>query len=262
MELIQRRPAGTDWRKWYSSRRGTLTIAAISTLIAAGILLFAMHRYRQSVSTTGKPATVLVATQLIEQGTSGDAIGVERLFKSTRILTKQVRTGAFADPAALHGEVAATDIYPGQQLTAADFVSGGGFVSRLAATQRAVAVPVDTSHGMIGEIHTGDHVDVYASFQTSGSGKPVLRLLAPNVVVLKAAQVGGGGLGSNNSTTATGNVVLEVNTKQAAELAFTTDNGKVWLTLRPGQGSPPSHEIVSETSILLGSPPASLEGSK
>jgi Flp pilus assembly protein CpaB len=261
MELIQRRPAGTDWRRWYSSRRGTLTIAAISTLIAAGILVYALHRYRQSVNTTSKTSTVLVATQLIEQGTSGDAIGVERLLRPARVPAKQVSAGAFADPAALHGEVAATDIYPGQQLTAADFVSGGGLVSRLAATQRAISVPVDTSHGMIGDVHTGDHVDVYASFDNS-NGSPLLRLLAPNVVVLKAAKLSGGGLGANNQTTATSNVVLEVNTKQAAELAFTADNGKIWLTLRPGAGSAPGHEIVNEASILVGSTGALLEGKR
>src|SRR5437016_5857443 len=101
MELTQRQPAGSDWRKWLSTRQGTFAIAAVSALIAAGILVYALNRYRQSVNSTTKQRTVLVATQLIEKGTSGDAIGVGQFFKPRRMLTKQVSAGAFVDPATL-----------------------------------------------------------------------------------------------------------------------------------------------------------------
>jgi Flp pilus assembly protein CpaB len=248
MELIEKRPS-SDWRKWTSTRRGTFTIATICAVIAAVILAVALSN-RNGSSTAGRSATVLVATKLIEQGTAGDAIGVERLYRVQKVTQRQVTAGAFAEPAALHGQVAAADIYPGQQLTSSDFIDGGNLESRLASTQRAVAVPVDTSHGGIGEIQTGDHVDVYSSFPEQ-SGRPAeLRLLAPNVTVLKAAQLSSGGLGSNNQITASANVVLEVNDRQAAKLAFTADNGKVWLTLRPGAGAAPKSEVVSEASIL------------
>jgi Flp pilus assembly protein CpaB len=246
MELTEKRPTRRDWRQWSSTRRGTLTIAAISALLAAAILLIALSQYRHNANAKSAPATVLVATQLIEKGTSGDAIGVERMFRPVKVLDKQISGGAIADPGALYGTVAATDIYPGQQLTSADFVSGGGIISRLASSQRAVSVPVDSGAGMIGEIHSSDHVDVYASFKRTPEG--VVHLLAPNVVVLKAAQESGGSLGSSGS--AKGNVVLEVNTRQAAELAYTAENGKVWLVLRPGNGNAPGHETVTEASIL------------
>jgi Flp pilus assembly protein CpaB len=232
----------------------------VSALLAAAILIYALSRYRESVNDKNKPVTVLIASQFIEKGTAGDAIGVGHFVRSTRVVGRQATAGALTDPAALHGEVAAADIYAGQQLTAADFVSGG-LVSSLASTQRAVSVPLDASHGMIGDIHTGDHVDVYASFQARTTGLPVVRLLAPNVVVLKAGQSSGGGIGaSNNPTNNVADVVLEVNTRQAAELAYTADFGKVWLDLRPGQGSNPGKEIVTENTILLSNSAGALEG--
>lgn len=262
MEVTQRRAAGGDWQGWSSTRRGTLTIAAIATLVAAGILIFAFNRYRNSVNLSSKPVNVLVATQLIEQGTSGDTVGVGHLFRTTKLLPKQMSTGAFVDPASLRGRVAATDIYPGQQLSAADFTTGGSIISQLAPSQRAVAVPLDSAHGLLGDISAGNHVDVYVSFAGHGAtGTPFLRLLAPNVTVLKAGQAPSGGLGGSIGNQ-TSNVVLELNIHQAAELAFVGDNGKIWLTLRPGGGSPPGKETINEASIEAENPPVSTGGRK
>ena len=160
--------------------------------LAAAILVYALHKYRQDVRTAPASATVLVANRFIEKGTSGAAIGVGQYFKTAKISEKQVAAGALASSASLHGEVAAVDIYPGQQLTASDFVGGGLFYSKLPRNLRAISVPVDTSHGMIGDIQTGDRVDVYASFAKELEKPRFVRLLAPNVVVLDAGHSAGG----------------------------------------------------------------------
>ena len=262
MEATHRRPAGSSFGTLSSTRRGTIAIALVAALIAAVILIFALHRYRQSIETQSKPATVLVASRFIEKGTSGAAIGVGQYFKATKVLDKQVAQGALVNTAALHGEVAVVDIYPGQQLTAADFVSGGLFYSKLPPNQRAISVPVNTSRGMIGDIQTGDRVDAYASFKREGTIPASLRLVAPDVVVLKAGEGSNSGSLSGASTIATSNVVLEVSIHQAAELAFSADNGEVWLVLRPANGTSPSSELVSELSILAGNPSVSVGGTK
>jgi Flp pilus assembly protein CpaB len=262
MELTQRRGTGRSMGRWSSTRQGTFTIALVTVLIAAGILVLALHSYRKSIEATQKPATVLVANRLIEKGTSGAAIGVGEYFRVTKMLDKQVAQGALASSADLHGEVAAVDIYPGQQLTASDFVTGGLFYSRLPRNLRAVTVPVDTSHGMTGGIQTGDRADVYASFPKEGQKPPVVRLLAPDVVVLDAAKKARTTFGGS-STSATSTVTLEVDIHQAAELAFTGDFGKVWLVLRPAHGTSPSpNEVISEASIVSSNPGVSTEGTK
>jgi Flp pilus assembly protein CpaB len=264
MEVTQRRPAGGNLGKLSSTRQGTFTVALVSALIAAAILVFALHKYRQSVETKDKAATVLVATQFIQHGTSGAAIGVGHYYKPSSILDKQVTSGALADAAALHGEVASRDIYPGQQLTAADFVSGGLFYSKLPSNQRAISLPLDTAHGLVGDIHDGDRVDVYASFPKEPPREAFVRLVAAGVVVLDAGQLssGAGGLGAGNSTSDTADVALEVGIKQAAELAYAAENGKVWLVLRPANGTSPSSEVINQASLLAANQPVSQGGTK
>jgi len=249
MEITQRRPARDSVGRWSSTRRGALTIALISAAIAAGILVFALHSYRHSIETQANTASVLVANRFIEKGTSGAAIGVGQFVATTKILDKQVAQGALANTAALHGEVTNTDIYPGQQLTAADFVSGGLFYSKLPPNQRAVSVPVNPAQGLIGAVQTGDRVDVYVSFKKEGATPAYLRLVASDVVVLDAAQKKSSGLGAS-TVNATGSDVLEVSAHQAAELAFGSEFGKVWLVLRAANGTSPGNELVSKASVL------------
>jgi Flp pilus assembly protein CpaB len=190
-------------------------------------------------------------------------VAQQHLFQATQIRLSQVRTGALSDPASLTGRVAVADIYPGQQITAADFVvSAGSVASNLAARQRAITVPIDGAHGLIGIAHSGDKVDVYAGFNviplgkngqpTGGSARAVLRLIVPNVPIIAVAGTGGG-LGSASSTSS---VTLKVTPVQASDLAFASDNGKLWLVLRPPSGgttSPPN--IVTVETLLLGVPP-------
>jgi Flp pilus assembly protein CpaB len=223
----------------------------------------ALKKYRQSIETTRKPLTVLVANRFIEKGTSGASIGVGQYFRPASISEKQVTTGALANSASLHGEVAATDIYPGQQLTASDFVSGGLFYSKLPPNLRAVSVPVDASHGMVGNIQTGDRADVYASFKKEEKKPAFLRLVAPDVVVLDAGHLAAGvGLAAVGASSEKSDVVLEVDAHQAAELAFSADYGKITLVLSPPHGTRPSQEVIDELSILASNPSPSQEGQK
>ena len=237
MEVTQRRPVGSNMGKWSSTRQGTLAIALVTTLIAAAILVFALHRYRQSVETSSKPATVLVANRFIEKGTSGAAIGVGRYFTTTKILDKQVAQGAFASSAALHGEVAADDIYPGQQLTAADFVGGGLFYSKL-PRQPARDLGTARYQSRADRQPTDRRPRRRLRQLPEGSEKTrFLRLVAPDVVVLDAGQASRGRHTRRDHDERESNVVLEVDVHQAAELAFAADNGKVWLILRPANGT-------------------------
>jgi Flp pilus assembly protein CpaB len=263
MEVTHRRSAGSGFGGWSSTRRGTLTIALISMALAAVILVYALHKYRQEVRTAPQPATILVANRFIEKGTSGAAVGVGRYFRTEKISEKQVAAGALVSSSSLHGEVAAVDIYPGQQLTASDFVGGGLFYSKLPTNLRAISVPVDASHGMIGNIQTGDRVDVYASFAKELKKPAFVRLLASSVVVLDAGhQASGVGLAAASVSGQEANVVLEVDVHQAAELAFSADYGKVWLVLSPAHGTRTGDEVISEASIIAENAGVSSGGTK
>src|SRR5207247_7977283 len=104
-----------------STRRGSILVG-VGAAVIAGIVLFAyLHQYRNSVNSSAVPASVLVAKNLIQKGTPGDMIGTTGQYQVASVPKAQLQLGALTDPAALKGRVAVGDIYPGQQLTTAQF---------------------------------------------------------------------------------------------------------------------------------------------
>jgi Flp pilus assembly protein CpaB len=247
-----------DWRKLLSSRKGAAIVGIACLIVAGGIVVAAMAGYRSSVNTSGNPATVLVAAKPIPRNTPATVLSAQGMFKTSQVPTSQLATGAIVDAAALHGQVAAKDVYPGEQLTTADFTTNSSLPAQLGPSQRAMTVNLDTAHGMIGTIENGDHVDVYVGLNAQGAtgqSQPVLTLLLSNIQVLRAPGQSAGGLASSSSNN-NNNVTLAVNTGQAGELAYAADNGKLWLVLRPADASattPPS--MVTVQSLLLGTKP-------
>lgn len=251
MELTRRRTAGSGGsglKGLLATRRGTALVALVCAAIAAAIIVVAINRYRDSVNTSNAQVSVLVANGLIQRGTSGTALAASGLYTPTTMIEKHITPGAISDAAELQGKVAVSDILPGQQLTLADFGPATGFSAQLPSNERAISIPLDSSHGLSGVVQTGDRVDVYAGFNVASAGAtgPQLRLLIPNVLVLSSS-AGTGGSG--------GNVLLAVNDNQAAEVAYASDNGKIWLILRPPNGQNPTQTVATIQSILLGTPP-------
>jgi Flp pilus assembly protein CpaB len=251
-------------RRSLSTREGTLAFAGLAGVLALAVLLVFMNGYKKSVDDGAQPVTVLVARDALPKGTPGDVLAQKGMFQATGLKREQVKEGAITDPASLRGLVAAHDLVRGQQLTTADFVQpGNGVLSRLDAGQRAVTVPFDSAHGALGNVRTGDHVDVYAGFEVepggSGRSHPVLRELLQDVVVLEApGEDKQGGLGG----TPTKNLVLRVDAQRAPELAFASDNGKLWIALRPPAGARPNvPSLVTLDRLLLGMPPIPVDRS-
>jgi Flp pilus assembly protein CpaB len=246
--------------KLTSSRAGTLAVAGLAALLAGASILVYLNRYRDSVQAAGTPVTVLVAKKIIHKGTPGTAVATKGLFKQVTVREGQLRNGAFSDPASLRGQVATTDVFRGQQLTTADFsVGASSLATSLTGSQRVMSVPLDSAHGLIGGIQKGDHVDVFAGFNvvtkdSLGQQRPMLRLIAQDVPVVSVGATKGS-IGTNQTT----NVSLRVDDRQAAEFAFTADNGKLWLVVRPPNGAKPARPgIVTAETVLLGVPPLNL----
>ncbi len=246
-----------------STRRGTLVLGGIAAGMAALVLMLYLDQYRSSVDADAEPISVLVAKTVIEKGMPGDVVGLKHLFDREAVPQDQLKDGAITDPDTLRGQIAASDIYPGQPLTAADFTpTGGSLGTRLAGKQRAIAVPVDSAHGLVGEIEAGDRVDVFAGFNVlapgaGGQGRPVIKVLLQNALVLQSPRAGGSGVGGAQEA----NVVLRTTRDQAVELAWAVDNGEVWLVLRPRAGAPPSRPgIATAESVLLGRKPVRVYG--
>ena len=243
-----------------STRGGTIAAGGLAALLSAGIFLAYLHRYRSSLNEAAEPMTVLVARSLIEKGTPGNAIATSEMFQTTTVPRRELKDGALNDPALLRGRVAVDEIYPGQQLTAADFSATptNAIPTRLAGDQRAISVPLDAAHGMVGQVQPGDHVDVLAGFnlETSDSSKPVVKTLMADALVLAAPAEAKTGLAAGSGTSS---VSLRVDAEQAAEIAWAADNGKVWIVLRPRVGAKATQPgVVLAESLLLGVKPVKM----
>jgi Flp pilus assembly protein CpaB len=232
----------------FTTRRGSLLVGAAAAVLAGLILLVYLHSYRNSVNSSAAPASVLVAKNLIQKGTPGDVIGTSDQFQVSSLPKGQLQTGAFTDPAALKGRVALADIYPGQQLTANYFgyAAPGTLQTKIAGADRAIAISMDAQHGMIGQISAGDHVDIFIGFNLQGAGgtQPVIKLLMPDVLVLRAPYSGGSGL-----------VTLRAPEHQAAQLAYAADNGRLWFVLRPASGAKTVNPGIINAQSLLNARP-------
>ena len=243
-------------QKFLATRGGTVVVSGLAALLAAAIFIVYLSQYRTSLNEAAQPTTVLVAKSLIEKGTSGSIIGSNELFQTTDMPKSELKEGAVTDAAALRGRVAVDDIYPGQQLTAEDFTATTTDAVRTKITEdeRAIAVPLDSSHGLIGHVESGDRVDVLAGFNVErvDATRPVLKMIMQDVRVLEAPSETAAGAGGAK----TGNVVLRLTDRQAVDLAFASDNGKVWVVLRPKTGaSQYQPELVTLETVLFGVKP-------
>ena len=244
-----------------SSKNGSIAAALVAAAVAGLLIVFFLQQYRNGVNSEGVPTPVLVAQQLIEQGTSGDTAGAQGLFKVTKVPRDQLKTGAVTDAAALRGKVATAEILPGQQLTAPDFKAAGhGIVTKLAADQRAITVSFDSAHGLVGKVRAGDHVDVLSGFvidNSIGRQRPVLRMLMQDVMVLDVPKkASNAAIGGANDTS---EVTLRVAAHAAAKLAFAADNGKLWLVLRPQNGEKLERSaLVTLATLLVDSKPVNV----
>jgi Flp pilus assembly protein CpaB len=248
-----------------STRGGTVALSVMAAVLAGVILVTYLNRYRNSVQASSADVSVLVAKGVIDKGTSGDIIAAEDLYSISTLKQSQVSDGAITDPAALKGRVAATEIFPGEQLTTAKVtVSASTSLSnRITGDQRAVNIPVDAAHGMINQLQVGDHIDLYGGFNVQAVGKngvvdpsspskPVTKLLVSDVEVLGIPSSGSSGISSGSAKTM---LTLEMTDQEAADAAFASDNGIIWAMLRPrANAAAPSPDIVSIETVLFGVP--------
>jgi Flp pilus assembly protein CpaB len=247
--------------KLLSTKRGTLIVAGAAALFAGALILIYLNGYRNSVKSAGAPVTVLIARQNIPKGTSGTVVASKHLFTTTTMRESQLREGAFSDPTSLNGKVTTREIYKGAQLTAGAFATGGeSLTAKLTNKERILGVPLDSAHGLIGEIEAGSHVDVYALFKIiphradgtpigGGTAYSILKRIITDVTVVDIAGKSGTGLGASSTTT---KVLLRLTDKQAGDVAFASDEGKVWLSLRPGAGATSTKPSLVTVGTVLG----------
>ena len=222
-----------------SSRGWAIALGIGAVVLAAILLVVYLDRYRSRVAGENAPTPVLVAKQLIPAGTPGTTVATKSMYAPTTLPQKEVEVGAISDPAYLSGRAASVDIFPGQQFTATDFAASdtASIDSQLTGTERAFAMSIDGVHGISSQVLPGDHVDVYMS--VGG----VVKLFRPNVTVMTTPTYPGPAGG--------GNLIIKIDTKDAATWLYTADNVPLIFVLRPVVGAKPTRPSQASAATLL-----------
>jgi Flp pilus assembly protein CpaB len=232
-----------------STRGGTLLVAALLSLLAGMALLVFLRQYREDVTSSDR-ARVLVAGSLIPKGTTGEVLLEKKLYRVAQVREDDVRDGALTDPSELEGRSATADVFPGHQLKLDDFEDAKGKVgSRLAGFDRAMTVPLDRAHGMVGKIGVGDRVDVITTMGGGVGGTTLGAMTFRNALVLTVPDGDGSGTAGRLEQ-----VTIRVTDRGAVDIAKAADGGKVWLVLRPSVGARETSTLDAAISAATGQP--------
>jgi pilus assembly protein CpaB len=235
-----------------STSRGGAVALGIAAAVLAGILLLVyLDRYRDSVRGETANTPVLVAKSLIIKGTSGTQVAKRDQYQAAELPRDDIKDGAIADPAYLSGRIAVNDILPGQQLTTADFTTAPStsVTTRLTGPQRGISVTIDNVHGSLSQLTAGSRIDIYIGAGGGPNGQQIVKLFRPNVYVLAVPGSSDGRelTGTPNS----GNLILQVNQRDAADFAYVADNTQLWFVLRPDSGATPTRPDTATAATVL-----------
>jgi Flp pilus assembly protein CpaB len=263
-----------------------IAIAVVMAIAAAAVVLVYTTSYRQSVTRGQKRVDVMVASRDIVAGTpSEEASGAMAL---TSVLADDKSPGALSTTAGLEGKITGQTIYAGQQVVAAAFGTSTTQAAALQITkgERAIRVNVNTSSGMLGQVHAGDFVDMFAtiilgpegkngdlltppftgSHAETGGARVFTRRLLTKVRVLEVPledKKGPGGLAKNAKDDLV-TITLAVAQNDATKVAFaqtTPDTTKLWFVVRPPEAVAQDLPLTIETlesMIADGESPAEL----
>lgn len=211
-----------------SSRGWAIALGIGAIVLAAVLLVVYLDRYRARVGGSQTPTKVLVAKRVIPKGTPGTAVATQGMYEVITLPRQDVEVGAIEDPQVLTGTAASVEIFPGKQLTSTDFAAAtdSAVDSQIVGTERAISVAIDDVHGSLSQLQPGDFVDIY----TTVSG--TVKLFRPNVKVLAVP--------SQTGPSGGGNLILRIDTKDAADFAFAADSTQLWFVLRPVAGAKPT----------------------
>ena len=224
-----------------SSRSWAIALGIAAAVLAAILLILYVNRYQSRASGANAPTPVLQATKLIVKGTPGNLVAAQTMYKPITVPRKEVEVGAIAAPY-LTGRVATADIYPGTQLTAEAFSTDTSLYvdSQITGEQRAISVSVDNVHGSLSQLQAGDHIDVYIGVGARTGGQPVVQLFRQDVEVLSVP-----------APDETGNLILKIKAKDAADFAFAADNTQLWFVIRPAAGAKPTPQDTATVNSVL-----------
>jgi Flp pilus assembly protein CpaB len=226
-----------------------IAVAVGLALIAALLTTFYVANYKRHVRQSESTVKVYVAKKDVPQGTPGSELLKGGWMTTADVAQRSVVPGAISSPEQIASQLTSQTIYAGEQITLRRFSTQAelGIRAQLHGTLRAVTLPGTVEQTLAGTLKDGDHVDVITTIHMNDT--PYTRVIARNVLVLKAPVLNTGTKVSGTSTS----VTLAVSERYQAQkifLAYSEDEH--WsLQLRPVTKAIDSPEDVESKGSLL-----------
>jgi pilus assembly protein CpaB len=232
-----------------------ILIGAIALAVVAAVLVFAgLSSFGGGGGSTaiGSTVSVVIATQDIAPGTKITS----DMLETAVIPQKSAIQDVFTDKAPAEGLIARYPLQAHEQVTATKLGQGSGNVPGITdlipTGLRAFSIPIDEKTSVGGLILPGDHVDVTAVF-TKGNADGNSATLLQNVLVLAVGQNAAkattrldsngnplpadqqsvGAPSDTDPNAKAKSITVAVNPQDIAALALATDQGTIYLSLRP-----------------------------
>jgi Flp pilus assembly protein CpaB len=226
-----------------ATRQGSLALALVCAICAAGVLVFALGRYKTHVTQPTTQATVLIASGEIAKGTTGTEIAAQKLYRSVPVAASQLAPGDISNAADLSAQSASATIFPGQYLNTSDFSTLASVSLALHNGTRGIEIATAGAQGAVDITNPGSRVDVWGK-PTTGAD-PNYVLVASDVLVLKPATATPVTIGNQSVPGST--LVVEI--PNAEVNAVLDHSASVYLTLRPGKsGAVPAAAATPTTT--------------
>jgi len=119
--------------------------------------------------------------------------------------------------------------------------------------KRAIAAKVDKVIGVSGFIHPGNRVDVLMTLATGRTFNPVTKTILENILVLAVGSETKERKGSEEKSSPTDVITLEVTPEEAEKLAFAATEGRLQLALRNFSDTESIGTRGTTVSTLVGS---------
>lgn len=240
---------------------GRRTIVLVSALLIAALgvlLVFLYVRGADNRADAGrKTETVLVASQTIAMGTTGEQAEADSLYTSKAISVDSVAEGALTSIDDVKSLVSLTTVFPGQQLVRAGWGQPQSATSiPVPSGYLAVSIQLGDPQRVAGFLGAGSQVAIFATIPdpsaAAGNGGNVTTTLLRKVTVITVGNVdpvpeASASSSSSGDTISRAIVTLALTQEQAQKVIYAQSRGQLYLGL------------VSSGTNLAPLPPTSLQ---
>jgi pilus assembly protein CpaB len=242
------------------ARRLLAAFAALLLLLVGTVVLVAYVRGADSRALAGiRTVDVLVADELIPEGTSGDELA--DMVRTETVPAKSAVDGRVEDLEALTGRVASVDLLPGEQLLAGRFVRPADLRSPgtvdVPAGMQEISVLLEPQRAVGGRLAAGDTVGVVVSLKfedgTSATHAVLHDVLVTQVQGAPAAPdpeaEDGTDTAAAGAPAASLMITVAVSAAQAEAVVFGVEHGTLWLSLEPDGAETGGTDVITQGNI-------------